>query len=506
MSRPWSTPDRCPSEVEFLDITEGRASSAAIARLHEHANRCSPCRRLLAALLRADRAEASPPPRYRLDAVLGRGAMGTAYRAFDRDGRPVVLKLLHPALLDNREALERFRREAAMAATLSNPHIAPIIETGEHESQPYLAMPFYEGETLRQRLERGRLSVVEVCTLLRQMADGVAAAHAAGVVHRDLKPSNLFLTTDHVLKILDFGLAKTTSMSDTSLTTTGAVLGTLAYMAPEQLRGEPADTRADLWSMGVIAYEMATGVSPFRAGRPESIIGRVLQGQIRPASEIRPELPRSLVRLISSLLTRELDRRPSSAERVSAALTRMMPRTRTPAAAPAPSAVAAANDGSAKRADRLDADPISGFELPRGRAHLVVALMLLTAVTAVLASYAWRLRASAGQPSAAAVAPAVDHGSAWFTVSPDGSKVAFVSPGDSAESRVFVAAVEGGVPRAVTPAGYSEPEWNRDGRSLVINGPNGTVWRVNIDGSGLEPFANDPSSNEAPLDSVQSKP
>jgi serine/threonine protein kinase len=214
---------------------------------------------------------------YRLVAEIGRGAMGAVYRAMDVYlGRSAAVKLIASQYLDNREALRRFEREGRAASSLAHPNICTVFEIGHWRGQPYIAMELLEGQTLERRLAQGPLPPAQVLDTAMAVANALEAAHGIGIVHRDIKPGNVFLTTAGRTKVLDFGLAKVQRQEPaqplgdaaatiaTFATIPGAVVGTLAYMAPEQFRGEPVDGRADLYSLGVLMHESLTGALPLR--------------------------------------------------------------------------------------------------------------------------------------------------------------------------------------------------------------------------------------------------
>jgi len=210
---------------------------------------------------------------YRIISHLGAGGMGTVYLAEDLNlRRRVALKFLAPEATSNSQAVARLLREARAASALDHPNIGTIFEIGDASGQPFIAMAHYDGETLAERLARGALPFAEAARILTQAADAVAAAHAAGIVHRDLKPSNLMITAAGQVKVLDFGIAKVVTASATEtterLTAEGSTIGTVAYMSPEQAAGQPVDAHADVWSLGVLTFEMLTGRLPFEATIP----------------------------------------------------------------------------------------------------------------------------------------------------------------------------------------------------------------------------------------------
>ena len=201
---------------------------------------------------------------YTILADLGHGGMGVVYTAQDpRLKRQVAIKLLTADLTRDETAKQRFLQEAQAASALDHPNICTIHEINEtDDGQLYLVMAYYEGETLKERIERGALALDEAVDIVTQVGQGLAEAHAAGIVHRDIKPANLLIAKSGLVKILDFGLAKLIASDD--VTQMGVALGTVAYMSPEQARGEEVDHRTDIWSLGVVLYEMLTGRLPFQ--------------------------------------------------------------------------------------------------------------------------------------------------------------------------------------------------------------------------------------------------
>ena len=257
---------------------------------------------------------------YAIQRQIGAGGMGIVYCALDtRLDRTVALKFLPESLTIDPEAKRRLLVEAKAAAKLDHPNIGVIHGIEEADGRPFIVMALYDGQTLEERLRRGPLPPWEAADIALQTAQGLSRAHADGIVHRDIKPANLFLTLDGLLKILDFGLVKVDDAA--GLTTPGALVGTPEYMAPEQVRGQPADRRIDIWSLGVVLYEMLTGVSPFRSdGGIASIILRVVSSDPRPIADLAPEVPASLQDIVLRALAKEPDLRYSSATSLAADL------------------------------------------------------------------------------------------------------------------------------------------------------------------------------------------
>jgi serine/threonine-protein kinase len=224
---------------------------------------------------------------YRILDKIGEGGMGRVYKAQDTLlDRVVALKFLSLHLLEREGARERFIHEAKAAATLDHPNICTIHQVGETEDeQMFLAMAYYDGETLEHRIERGPLSVEEATAIALQIAQGLTKAHAEGITHRDLKPGNVMLTKDGLVKILDFGLAKLAGA--TKITKTGSTVGTPRYMSPEQVEGKDTDPRSDIWSLGTILYEMLSGAPAFKGGHEAAVYYQILNQQPEPLRLLR---------------------------------------------------------------------------------------------------------------------------------------------------------------------------------------------------------------------------
>lgn len=255
---------------------------------------------------------------YRIIGLLGAGGMGRVYLAQDSTlTRRVALKFLAAESATRPDAAARLLREARAASALDHAHIATIYEIGEHAGQPFIAMAYYEGETLAARLARGPMEIAEIAGILAQVAGALEAAHAAGIVHRDLKPSNLFLTTAGPVKVLDFGVAKMElGETATQLTGAGCAVGTVAYMSPEQAAGEPVDTRSDLWSLGVVTHEMLAGRPPFEGRNALGIMQAVLTATPAQVGTLRPDLAPELEEVVRRTLVRDRRQRTITARDV----------------------------------------------------------------------------------------------------------------------------------------------------------------------------------------------
>jgi eukaryotic-like serine/threonine-protein kinase len=275
--------------------------------------------------------------------VIAGGGMGVVYKAQDtRLGRQVALKFLPDDISHDPQAIERFQREARLASSLNHPNICTIYDIGESNGRPFIAMELLEGQTLKQRIAKKSIGISELLDIAIQLTDGLEVAHNKGIVHRDIKPANIFLVDHGPAKILDFGLAKlaayresaTSGVSESSIptqvhflddnqTTPGSSMGTVGYMSPEQARGEALDARTDLFSMGVVIYEMGTGVPPFAGPVPALVFDGILNATPRPATKVNPRLPPALENILDKSLEKDAALRYQTAGELRADLKRL---------------------------------------------------------------------------------------------------------------------------------------------------------------------------------------
>jgi serine/threonine protein kinase len=252
---------------------------------------------------------------YKILEKLGEGGMGVVYKARDTKlGRTVALKFLPKHLLCDSEAKSRFENEAKAASALNHPNITTIYEINEAEEECFICMEYVEGKSIKELIKEKTFSIQEILNISLHIAEGLNAAHRKGIVHRDIKSDNIMLTHDGSAKITDFGLVKLKGVP--KVTRTGTTVGTVAYMSPEQARGEEVDHRTDIWSLGVVLYEMLTGQLPFKGDYEATIIYEILNGEPKAIQWFRADVPDHVVALVSRLLEKDPAHRLSSAKEI----------------------------------------------------------------------------------------------------------------------------------------------------------------------------------------------
>lgn len=399
--------------------------------------------------------------RYVVERELGQGGMATVYGARDRKhGRLVAIKVLRPEISVT-VGLGRFRQEIEIVARLQHPHILPLLDSGEADGFLYYVMPYVDGESLRERLQReGEFPISSAVRILAEIADALAYAHRRNVVHRDMKPENVMLSGRHPL-VMDFGIAKAVSPAFESprITTEGVALGTPAYMAPEQASADPhLDHRVDIYALGVIGYELLTGSTPFAGASAQQVLAAHVTQPPEPIRNRRPTIPVALATIIMRCLEKRPADRPQSADEILLALETMV----TPREGMPPTGSSAAH-GPSRVTPRRAAMAGGGAILVLGLAGLL-----------------WQVLAPAAE------APVAHHRQLTFLgnveqqqISPDGELLAYVERGDT--RRLVVRDLKSGSIIPVATLGeWGSIRWSPDGATILHIGRKGTKWRAEL--------------------------
>ena len=422
---------------------------------------------------------------YEIVALIGAGGMGEVYRARDpRLGRDVAIKVLPPAFSADADRLHRFEQEARAAAALNHSNILAVFDLGTHEGAPFIVSELLEGETLRERLTAGPIGIRKALGYALQIAHGLAAAHAKEITHRDLKPENLFVTRDNHVKILDFGLAKLTQdvaaagtpsrMATASpATEPGVVLGTAGYMAPEQVRGQALDQRADLFAFGAILYELLTGRRAFRGETAPDTMAAILNDEPPDLRTAAPQVPPAVARIVE----RCLEKNPAARFQTASDL-------------------AFAIEGVSGLSSETPAAAAVAPRARRGWLGWSVAALLFAALAPIVYRH---LREP--QPAREAVrfeiAPKVQFGGPGnFAVSPDGRRLAFVGRGPDGVSRLWVKAMDSLDARELPGTEVGDPSpppfWSPDSRFVAFYA-GGKLKKLDVSGGLPQPLCDLPT-------------
>ena len=405
---------------------------------------------------------------YEIVALIGAGGMGEVYRARDtRLGRDVAIKVLPAEFAADSDRLRRFEQEARAVAALNHPNILAIHDVGTHDGAPYFVTELLEGETLRGRLRAGALPPRKVLELAVQVAAGLAAAHDKGIVHRDLKPGNVFVTTDGHAKILDFGLAKGVAPKTRedrakattleTMTDTGRVIGTAAYMSPEQVQGRSVDHRSDIFSFGVVLYEMVTGKQAFAKETSSETMAAILRDEPPDPSSISRVVPPALSRVISHCLEKRPEERFHSAHDLAFELKAIIADTSGPVAAP--------------------------MAATRRRVAWVAAVVTVAALAGTEGVWFLQQRKSGLTATNMQLLSTFPGSHRWPTFSPDGSMIAFVSDADGAP-QLWVKNLAGGDPIRITSGKLNptHPSWSPRNDQIIFAGGESlesqSIWTV----------------------------
>lgn len=394
--------------------------------------------------------------RYRLEARIGAGGMSTVFRALDETlERQVAVKLMNREVAADSDQLERFRREARAVAQLSHPHIVGVIDAGEDEGRPYIVFEYVEGETLKRRIRRmGRLPIAEAVAYAIEIARALGAAHARHIVHRDVKPQNVLIDEEGSAKVTDFGIART--LDEEGLTADGRVLGTTDYVSPEQALGQPVTGQSDLYSLGVVLYEMLVGEVPFKGETQVSVAMKHVREQMPDIQRMRPEVSAALAAVVETATAKRREDRYADDAELIADLEEVLAIETARAGAVTGEVTTVLRTLPSETQRRIP------FRLRHRLIAVVLVLVVLAGVGAALAWLGGRAHHGTGQPAANPPAPSLQ-------------------PVDLCQSCAF----------GFNPLG--QPTYEHTGASLAIDNQLGTIWytqnyydrRLNKAGVGL---------------------
>lgn len=502
----------------------------------------SPAYAVAAEMILDDKADLQPGETigaYRIVSFIGRGGMGEIYLAEDtRLSRKVALKFLSPDFVNDADRVRRFEQEARAASALNQPSILTIHEIGEHDGRRYLCTEFVEGLTLRQTMQARRLTVSEVLDITEQIAAALAAAHAAGIIHRDIKPENVMVRSDGLVKVLDFGLAKLTGAGEgpndfptkNVETITGQVMGTVTYMSPEQARGLTVDARTDIWSLGVVLYEMIAGKRPFDGSTASDVLVSVLDREPQPLDITSLGVPEALELMIFKALTKERDLRYQSAREFVTDIRRLKqaahvdveherraslpvtPSGGTPSSGIVDSAIRDAQVSPKEQTRAQVANALKNRWVLSAAAVLVLGGLIIGAIT-LLAR--WRAGKSITATEVLRTTQITTRpGSESPALSPDGNSIAYASRSGEGASEIYVKLLTPGareIQLTFDGGRNTDLAWSPDGKWIAYrSGRLGGIWTIPSTGGSarqLTTFGAQPSwSADASLIVFQSEP